>query len=159
MADTLKKSAEGTLCAACSVPNLDAKHLVTPTVVVPVLPTAADVDYTILLWVPDTAVIIDTIKYVPAVAEDADSDTDYITLGFAKSAIDAYSATSIATALDTKLTGGTAHVAGTAISFTVTTAASANYIAAGTGVYLVFTQNGTGPAWGGTVVIGYRLQG
>lgn len=136
----------------------DAKQMVRPDVYVPVLPTAADADYTVLLWAPSTPIIVTALAFIPTVAV-TESDTDYISITIAKSVQTAYSATTIGTAFTTQATGQVGDlVAGTSKSITVVTTSSANYIAADTGIYLVMAQTGTGPAWGGTVRISYVYQ-
>ena len=158
MADSFTTSLAGTASVSSSNKATDAAQIVTPPMYFPVHGLAADTDFTILLWAPVTPITVATLRIVPNLAIAA-NDTNYISLGFSKSVLTAFSGTSIATAKTTQVTGGAAHVVGAVQSFTVTTAGSANNIAAGTGIYLVMSQQGTGPTWAVTVEIGYTLQG
>jgi len=135
MANSLKKTFEGVMGLSSAEGAEDSKHVVTPSLVVPVgLVGALTED--ILLWVPDADVTITGLSVVPAGAHTADANTADLTVSHGSLA--AGSLTAISTLSD----GPTANTFVARTEFPLALGGT-TAVAAGTGVWLVVAGSGT----------------
>lgn len=159
MTDTARNVLGGVVLSKSSNNLFDADHIAKPTKYCPIGNPVVNTAMDILLWVPDTPIIVRAASFIPSIAV-AENDTNYISLALSKGDLAAGSLTVVGTAFNTTATGQVGDLAArTEKSWTIVTASSTNYCARGTGLYLIMTKGGTGPAWGGTVKITYDLQG
>lgn len=156
--ETLRDIMAGQLASASTYPRFDADHVVQDVKHICIGTPTADADFTFALWTPDTNVILTAADFIPCVTTAA-NDTNYLTLALSKGDAAAGALTVVGTGYTTKVTGGDALTARTARAWTLLTDSAQSTIARGTTIYLVQTHAATGPAWGGTVRLTYKLVG
>lgn len=166
MANSLKDAIAGVSAMQSANYATDAAQLANPNIERYVYFTA-DTDVLIPLVRVQTPITINAAYFLPA-SSVSESDTNSLAVrlwkgnaaGGAGTAISS-EWTTVATGQVGDLTAGQADgdPTATAKQFTITTAASANNIAAGVVIYLAVDESGTGPLFAGLISLEWTYQG